>query len=109
MINEIFFLSLPFPPELFEGSSRVPAEGAVETSSKSHISHITYHNFEFASTAPSARALGEPSESPRRERGVPGVSPERKKNKYYYYCNIEIFQAFHHWEARAPTTYYFCR
>ena len=35
MIDEIFFLSLPLPPELFEGSPRAPAEEAVETSSKS--------------------------------------------------------------------------
>ena len=109
ILDEIFF-KFPFPFEalrgLFEGSSRAFVGGAVEASSKSHISHIiiTYHDFELARTAPSAGALGEPSESSRREKGVPRVSPERKKNKYY--CNVEIFQAFHYWEARAPSTYY---
>ena len=96
-----------FPnPSTLRSSPRAPPEEAVEANSKSHISHITYHyhNFELARTAPPAGALQEPSKSPRRERGVPGVSPERKKNKYY--CNVEIFQAFHYWEVRAPSTYF---
>ena len=108
MIDEIFFLILtltgsfffldppdpPDPPKLSEGSPRASAEGAVKTSSKSHVSHIliTYHDFELARTAPSAGALEEPSESPRRERGVPGISPERKKNKYY--CNRRDLPSF---------------
>ena len=47
----------------------------------------------------------EPSESPRRERGVPGVSPSVKKTNTYY-LDVEIFQAFHYWVARAPSTYF---
>ena len=98
-----FTLLLFYPSKLSESFSKVPTEGVVETSSKSHISHI-YHDFEFARTAPPTKALEEPSKNPRRQRGVPGVSLKRKKNKYY--CNVEIFQVFHHWEARVPSTYY---
>ena len=71
MIHEIFFLSLPFPPELFEGSSRACAGGAVVASSKSHISHITYHDFELASTAPPPGALGESPEGKGGSGGLP--------------------------------------
>ena len=84
----------PDPPELSEGSPRASIEEAVKANSKSHISHImiTYHDFELARTAPPTKTLEKPSESPRRERGVPGVSPARKKKKYY--CNCKDLPSF---------------
>ena len=56
--------------EFSEGSSRASAGGAVESSSKSHTSHIIiYHDFELASTAPSAKALGRALGELRRVKG----------------------------------------
>ena len=40
----------------------------------------------------------------RKKKKVLRIFSERKKNKYYY--NVEIFQALHYWEARAPSTYF---
>ena len=53
----------------------------------------------------------EPSESLRRvpegKGGFRGSPPYVKRTKYY--CNAEIFQAFHYWEVRAPSRYFLLR
>ena len=86
-----------YPPELSEGSPRAPAGEAVKQTRNPiyNVSRI------MISSLRGQPLRQEPSESLRRERGVPGVSPERKKNKYYSNCNVEIFQAFHYWETLA--------
>ena len=62
MINEIFFLSLPFPPELIEGSSRVSVEKTVEASSN----RICNKSYIMTSSLRGQPLQQEPSESPRK-------------------------------------------
>ena len=76
-LDKLFFLNPSLLSEALKELLKSFCRKGYEASSKSYIiSRI------MTSSLRGQPLRQEPSESPRRERGVPGVPPERKKNNY---------------------------